>query len=784
MKTIIRNFLSVLKRFKLATFLNVLGLSVAFAAFIILMMQVNFDLGFDRFHKKTDRIFRVELVHDNGVSCQAVICRPLIDAIIQSSPHIEKGALINPWRQQVTFAVEQNGSEQVYKENVNQIYPDFLSIFDFEMVEGDLDALNAPEKVILPESMARKIFGNRPAVGNILKQEKGTCTVAGVYKDFPRNSIIQNLIYIPISEKENLNEWGNWNYHFYLLLDDPSVKDDIMPNFIAHFDFSKVSTEHDDLSKATFRLDALPDIYFDHTIEYDAISGKGSRQTVTLLWLIAVLIVVIGGINFTNFSTALTPLRIKSINTQKVLGASDNALRFALLTEAVVISLLSWGIALLMVYGVSHTSLAGLVEADMSFAMNSSLIAWSGVLALAVGVLAGLYPAFYITSFAPALVLKGSFGLSPRGRGLRNVLISVQFIASLALIIGALFLYLQNYTMMNSPLGFDKDQVAIVEINGKIGNNVTTLVNKLKSYSGIEDVTFSEVVLSGADDYMGWGRPYRDKGINFKCIPVKPSFLKVMGIPVKEGRDFRDEDELTTRGAFIFNEKAQKEFDLVVGEKVGDIEIVGIMPDIQYASFRTDIGPIAFFVWGTENWGNLARFTYIKIKAGVNIRDAVSHIRNTITELDSTYPFEIMFYDDVLNQLYKKEGNLSSLISLFGALAVFISIVGVFGLVVFESQYRKKEIGVRKINGATTNQILIMFNKTYLRIILICFVIAAPISYYAVHSWLQNFVQRTPIYWWVFAFALALVMVITMITVTFQNWRAANENPVNSIKNE
>lgn len=783
MKTIVRNFLSVLKRFKLATFLNILGLSVAFSAFIILLMQVNFESGFDRFHKNSDRIFRLELVTDDNTA-QAVLCRPLVDAIVQSSPHIEAGALLDPWRRETTFFVEHAGSEQAFKENLNYLYPSLLSIFDFNMVEGDREsALNGPEKVLLPESLARKVFGNEPAVGKMLKLPNGSLTVGGVYKDFPRNTIVKNVMYMVLGEKENFSSWDNWNYHCYLLLDDPARKDEIMPNFIAHFDMSKVSKEYD-LKNMTFRLDALPDIYFDHTIQYDSITGKGSRQTVALLTLIAILIVVIGGINFTNFSTALTPLRIKSINTQKVLGASDKTLRFSLLIEAVVISVLSWLIALGIVYAASRTSIAQLVEADMGFGMNVPLILGSGVLALVVGVLAGLYPAFYITSFAPALVLKGSFGLSPKGRTLRNVLISVQFIASLALIIGAMFLYLQNYTMMNTPLGFDKDQVAIVRINKQVYDNKQALISKLKSYSGIEDVSFAEAVLSGSDDYMGWGRPYRDKGIHFKCIPVQPSFLKVMGIEVKEGRDFREEDALTTNGAFIFNEKAQKEYDLVVGEKVGGIEIAGIMPDIQYASFRTEPGSLAFYVWGTDNWGSIPSITYIKIKAGVNVRDAVDHIRATLKELDSNYPFELMFYDYVLNNLYEKENRLSSLITLFGLLAVFISIVGVFGLVVFESQYRKKEIGVRKINGATTTQILVMFNKTYIRIVLVCFVIATPVSYYLVHSWLENFVYRTPIHWWVFLCALAIVMVITVITVTFQNWRAANENPVHSIKNE
>lgn len=781
MKTIIRNFLSVLKRFKLATFLNILGLSVAFSAFIILMMQVNFDRGFDRFHKNANRIFRVERVGENNSS--AVLSRPLIDAIIQSSPHIVKGALIDPWEWTVSFTIEQNGGGDLYKEQICKIYPNYLSVFDFHLLEGTSKALDEPGKVLLPESMAHKIFGKKTVIGNVLKEDNRTWTVGGVYKDFPRNSIVKNIMYTSMGEKENLNSWGTSNYHLYLLLDDPAAKEDIIPNFVNHFDFAKAGWE-EQRDNFSLRLTHLPDIYYDHTIEYDSIPGKGSRQTVALLSLIAFLIVIIGGINFTNFSTALTPLRIKSINTQKVLGASDGTLRFSLLLEAVIISLLSWLISLAIVWGLSRTSFPSLLDADMGLVNNMPLVLFSGALALVVGGLAGLYPAFYITSFTPALVLKGSFGLTSSGRKLRNVLISVQFIASIALIIGASFMYLQNYAMVNTPLGFDKDQVVIVRLNGNVFNHRDAYVNKLKSYAGIEDVSFAEAVLSGSDDYMGWGRQYNGKGISYKCIPVHASFLRVMGIQVKEGRDFRNEDESTKYGAYIFNQKAQEEYKLVIGDKIDDAEIVGIMPNVQFASFRQDMQPLAFYVWGTENWGTEARVSYIKIKTGVNIREAVKHIRNTLTEMDDVYPFEITFYDQVLDNLYKKENNLSSLITLFGALAVFISMVGVFGLVVFESQYRRKEIGVRKINGATTTGILILFNKTYIRILVICFIIASPISYYLVHRWLENFAYRTPIYWWVFLLAFIIVLLITVITVTYQNWKAANENPVNSIKNE
>lgn len=217
---------------------------------------------------------------------------------------------------------------------------------------------------------------------------------------------------------------------------------------------------------------------------------------------------------------------------------------------------------------------------------------------------------------------------------------------------------------------------------------------------------------------------------------------------------------------------------------IDSTKIVGFIPDVKFASFRTEIAPMAFFVWGTRNWGSRPNWAYIKVKAGSDLRAAMDHVRSAVRTFDPEYPFNIRFFNQVLNDLYKKEGNLSSLITLFGLCAIFISIVGVFGLVVFDSEYRKKEIGVRKVLGSTTGEIIVMFNKTYIRILCVCFVLGAPVAGYAVSRWLENFAYKTPMYWWVYLIAFAIIAVITILTVTFQNWHAANENPVHSIKNE
>ncbi|WP_302773598.1 ABC transporter permease [Parabacteroides johnsonii] len=791
MKTILRNFFSVLRRFKAASVLNVLGLSIAFVAFMLIMMQVNYDYTFDCSHRNADAIFRVDIVHGSKGS-QAIICRPFARAFTESSPHIKDGCLLNAWVGSPFFYVEQNGQRTGYRENAWEVTPGLLDVIHFDMLEGTAQALDEPGSVILPESMAKKIFGNETAVGKQLiapNVEMNAQIIKGVYKDFPRNSALQNVIYVAMNPKENYDNWGNWNYFFFVRLDDPANKENVLDNFKSNFNAKEVfGNEFEWGGEESFdlRLTSLPDVHFLNNVDFDSMP-KASRQTLLVLFSIAFVIIIIAGINFTNFSTALTPMRIKSINTQKVLGSSDRMLRGSLLVEAVGVSMFAYLLSLLFLYVIPKTPVASLVDADISFGAQPMIIAGTAVIAVIVGVLAGLYPSYYVTSFPPALVLKGSFGLSLAGRRMRSVLVGIQFVASFILIIGSLFMYLQNRYMQNAPLGYDKEEMIIVHLNNKINKDRDAFTNQLKSFSGVEDVTYSQFLLSSQDQYMGWGRDYNGKNINFQCLPVSSSFLKVMGIEVKEGRDFRPEDDQKETGCYIFNEKAKAQLELKLNEQIDGDEIIGFIPDIKFASFRQEVTPMAFYLWGKYQWGqegNYYNAAYVKFKAGSDLRAGMEHVRESLKKFDSEYPFVIRFYDEVLQHTYEKELKIGSLITLFSLVAIFISIVGVFGLVVFESEYKRKEIAVRKVLGSTTGEVLYMFNVSYFWILLICFVLGAPVAWYGVHRWLENFAYRTPMYWWVLPLAFLAIGMITFLTVTYQNWHVANENPVKNIKSE
>ena len=796
MKPLLKNFLSVIRRFKMALALNILGLSVAFAAFMVIMIQLRYDLGYDQCHKDADKIFRLEIfVPQLSATKVPLTPRPFAERFIESSPHIVAGAVtmhsvFSLMNADAYFHTETDGAARNYfKEKAIMVSPEFFDVFTFDFVEGTTDGYMAQGNVFIPLSMARKIFGNEPAVGKQLIFDEGeTQTVQAVYRDFPANTIIKNCMYYAMNPEENKTNWGNWNYNAFIRVNDASDAPLLVDNFVRNFDFQAIFGQDFSLEESGFGmyLTALKDIHFLPDMQYD-FASKASKQTLMILFAIAIVIIAIASINFTNFSTALTPMRIKNINTQRVLGARRSALRRAIASEAVVVSFLSYLIAVLFVVLFNTTSLARLVDADLSLTAQPLVIGGTAFIALFAGFFAGAYPAHYMTSFAPALVLKGSFGLSPKGRKLRNTLIGIQFVASFALIIGSSFMSLQNYFMQHSPLGFNKDNLITVDI-GKISGSREAFTNQIKMFSGIEDVTYGQFLLSGGDGYSKWGVDYRGENITYQALPVHYSFLDIMGIEITEGRGFRQEDTHKENGMYIFNEAARKQYNIELNTSIEGWaagEIIGFMPDIKFASFRMAVEPMAFYLAGTARSNNLAtNIAYIRLKEGASARAALSHINATLTGLNTNYPFEVRFYDEVLQRLYEKETSLSSLITLFSMLAIFISVVGVFGLVVFDSECRRKEIGIRKVLGASAMNIIIMFNKAYFRILLICFVIAAPLAWYAVTRWLENFAYKTPMYWWVYLLAFMTVGLITAATVTFQNWRVANDNPLNSIKTE
>lgn len=792
MKLILRNLMRIFRRFRTAMILNILGLAVAFTAFMLLMMQWDYDRQFDRHDPNADRIFRIDTQWDAGRV--ALTSGPYGFAFMRSSPHIVGGCLLYALPGDESFTIEENGQRRVFKDKLHKVTSGLTKVFHFDLVEGDVNALEASDKILIPESAARRWFGQAAATGRLVKLgDNRAMTVGGVYRDFPGNSSLGNNIYIALRENMNeslINEWNSTNFAFYIRLDQGDTADaQVLIDAFAenNQDFLDFQKENGKMEMIAI---ALPDIHTFEPLLFDP-TPRTSPATMFLIFSIAVVILLIAAINYTNFSTALSPMRIRNVNTQKVFGASQASLRGALLAEAVIICLGAFLLGVLLLWGLQDYNLNQFIQADIRPEAHLPLIGLTALIALAVGLLAGLYPAYYTTSFAPALVLKGSFGLSPKGRMLRNLLMGFQFIASFALVIGALCMFLQNRYAQTTPLGFDKEWLVTSDIDKLVSGKRQVLEERLKQHPEVAGVAFSEMPFYGDNDTYGrWGREFKGKAISFDILVVSPSFPKVIDIPVVEGRDFREEDSQGAEGCFIFNRMAQELYGIQVGDKIEPQEVIGIVDNFHYTSMRRSISPLAIYTFGKDNWitdesvDQLYTNVYVRMNAGTDPATAIQILRDELEALSPGYPFDIHPFDEQLERAYKSEQRLATLISLFSLLAVLISISGVFGLVVFDSEYRRKEIGIRRVMGASVGNILMMFNKSYLWILLVCFTIACPIAWYAVDKWLQSFAYRVPSYWWIFPMALLIVGSVTLLTVTYQNWHAANENPVNSLKSE
>lgn len=795
MKLMIRNLLYLFKRFKTAVVLNLFGLTIAFAAFLLIVMQVDYEMNYDAMHSKSGRTFRLEANHGE-FEHNAIHCLMFSDAFVNSSAHITDYSYRYPFYGGERYCqideVDDQGEAKVFKENFQLCLPNISDVFDFHMKEGSVECLSIPGSVLIPESVAKRLFDKQSAIGKRIRMSGSSgwqpvsttiLTIGGVYKDFPGNTTVQNRIYVPMDQLDLLkSSWQMYANEIYVTLDDPLNKEEVLDHFNKTFDFAK--SQMGSAQEIALRLTPLKDVYYTHDTTFD-FNPKGHRETNYVLLGIAFLILFIAGINFTNLTTSLIPLRLKTINTHRVLGCSIYKLRAISLIESIVICLISYILALFIVNDLSYTPIANWVDADIRLSQYKGLILLTALIAILTGCLAGLYPAIRSTSYAPALVLKGSFGLSPKGKKVRVALIGFQYTVSIALIIVTLFMGLQNHFMTSSEqLGFNKDQVAIVNLTPEIyAKHKPQYIQKLKDYPGIEDVAFSVYELSKEDDMIDleYAR-HEDKDVFFKVFYASENFLSVMDIQVEEGRDFTREDLNKAQSDYIINPAAERDFHLHPGDRFNDRTVLGVSKDFRFNSCRIASSPFVFAL--NNDIPNPKLVSYIRFNSKTNLQEAVAHVRETLKEIDPTFPFEISFYNIILNNLYQKEQTLGKLISLFGIMAILISIVGVFGLVLFETQYRRKEIGIRKINGATTGQILLMFNKTYIRIVSVCFIISIPIAWMGTQQWLENFAYKTPLHLWVFIVAFLIILSVTIGTVTFRNWQAANENPVNSVKSE
>ena len=786
----LKNFLHTLRRYKAATLLNILGLAVAFAAFYILMVQVRFDLNFDRSYPKAECIYQIALpqFYEEGKGYSSFIPRPDGEKAIAASPHIRQGGCKNTMGISETslYDPEQGSSAGLNRHPVYQISHGLLEVFGFRCIEGSFARFEEPNTVILSQKTARALYGGKSAVGRSLvfnDDSRHPREVIAVYEDFPDNSSVHNGAITDIGE-HFLNRTSNWMYNYLVKLDSPDHMEETRQAIIAGLKTLRPDVKAEVFEKV--RLVQLHELYF--SPEFQSMF-RGNRATVYSLLTIAILIVVIAMINFINFSVALVPLRIRNINTQKVLGRPTPALRCDTVLEAAGTALISFLLAIPLIQWFAASPLAGITPINLCPVQNLPLLALTGTMALSAGVIAGLYPAWYSTSFPPALVLKGAFGLSPKGRRIRTGLIAFQYFISIVLIIAAISIQAQNRFLKSYDVGFSRDNILVAPISAAIAGRYHSFGDRLKSNPAIRDVTFTDRPPVGSDG-SSWGSSYRGRQIQFNAVTVSPNFIDFMGLHVVEGRAFTEADERKSACSLIFNQTAQRQDSLITGSEllgIGAMPIVGIVQDYNFKPLHAGIEPMALIVGGTE-WGkspNASKMRYALIKTSLaDVGQASAFVKRTIREFDPLARAEVNFLDEFIGNQYQKETNLSRQLILFSLLSILIALIGVFGLVLFETQYRRREIAVRKVFGATIPAVLAMFNKSMIRIVLVCFLIAAPTAWYIVHRWLEGFAYKFRMGFWIFLLALAIVLLITVLTVTLQSYKAATENPAQSIKTD
>lgn len=803
MKIILLNFVNTLRRYKTSSIINIAGLALAFAAFYVIMVQINYELGFNKGLKDADRIYRIEVVSgQHNEKFHYSLNRPLGEDLIRCSHLIESGGTGDIFSRSGSIFINHDNNIQEHTLRSGYVSLSLLNVFNFDIVEGNIDELGKPQTFALSQSASKRLqlkVGDSFFFGKSDPQQE--YTVIAIFADFPLNSDLGKIEGIYDIGETDINVPNHHFFPYFVKLRPNSNVEELAPlaqkayaDALLRQGYPKESTD-EVLNERYFRFLPITETYFTNNIDY-ARNEIGNKSTTYCLLAIAIFVIAIALINFINFFFALVPIRIKSVNTYKVFGSPTIALRASFIFESVGMVIISLLFAVLIVNIVSKSAFSSFISMPLNFSYNTPILLLTIGLALLTAIIGSLYPAYYITSFPTAMVLKGSFASSKSGQRLRYVLIGFQFVVSISLIIATSFIKIQHNYLKNHDLGFNNKHLLGVNIPPEISRNAASreaFSSYLQKNSQIVDMAWaaSPMVAETRATVM---REVRGEIKTFEVYSVSWNFLKFMGIDIVEGRDFTQSDELVAdHGMLIFNHKSKEDLDIVLEDRVQWVntnsytEIIGFCKNFNSKPLHYGYSPIAFMVYGTDEQIWRLNRIYLRTADGANIAETINLIQTSIVKFAPTVNpdnITITSFNDETSKHYEKERKLTMLITAFTVLSVIISLMGVFGLVMFETQFRRKEIGLRRVHGATVNEILILINNKFVRIVLICFLIATPIAYFFIDRWLNTFTYRTPMHWWIFVLSFLLIFVITAATVTLRSLKAATSNPAESIKAE
>lgn len=754
----------------------ILGLTISITVFGLIMLYINNEYQTDRFNKNYDEIYRLE------TEDWAILGTAYGPELAANFPEIKSFARVSSFDgSSVTIKID---DELIKMQNMLYADSSFVDMFTFEFLQGNPEnALKAPYSVILTQSEAKRIFGDKDPMGQtFLVNNKHNFTVTGVIKDVPRFHLKTNAIaFFPTLEKiyndsTFLNRYSQWNYYTFFQLEQNAVAKNLAAK-IMNFYTGKANWKD---SKPFFQLRPLREIYFTH-VKYDISSPGGNKGMLTLFLSIGVFIVIIACVNFINLTTARAGNRSKEIGVRKVLGADKKSLIFQFLGEAILITLISTELALVLIE-LLRPVFDNLVTRKITYGNEITL--WLVIVALPfpilIGSIAGIYPAFYLNRLRPVSSLKKE---KTSGRGaliFRRVLITVQFTISIFLTVATLTIYKQLNFIRQKDLGFDKEQVLTVGLNGDLNKNLETFREKLLSSPMIKSVAFSTQPFGK----ISWQESVmiNNESKQFTFLATEPDFMKTMGLEILQGRNF-DRSNPTDMGKVILNEEAVKYFDLkspigsVIGSENRKLEVIGVMKNSYYNSLHVPVAPLVM-MWSDPYYG------VASIKTGGSPVNAVEHIRNVWNQMCPNFIFEYRFLNESFDNLYKSEVRLANLFMYLSILAIFIASIGLLGLASYLAEQRTKEIGVRKVLGATEMSILRLLSGEFTKWVILSGIMAIPLSWFVMNKWLQQFAYHTDMDIFIFLAACLFALVITYLTVSYQAYRAASRNPVEALRYE
>ncbi len=783
-----RNYLKLafrnLSRQKAFSIINIAGLAIGLASSFMILLWVQDELSYDRFHSKANRTYR--LIADAGSLQVAVAPAASAPAIKEQIPGVEATARLKP----VGALILEGNNKKFEEKEGYYVEPSFFDVFDFKLLSGEPNALNDPRNIFVTEDIALKFFGTTDVVGKTLRSDgRDEFTIAGIIAKPEGNSHLKINVLFPWAQAATWDwgikdrPWGNFNFFTFVTFDSP--KDEA---FLSDFEeaFGKIFVSHETSVKVKFDLQPLTDIHLHSRFMAD-VAGHGNFQYVAALSVIAVFIILIGCINFMNLSTARSARRAKEVGLRKVAGAVRIQLIKQFLGESLLVTVLSLAIALIIVV-IALPIVNNLVSKDLSIDIGDPMLL-IGVSAITImtGIISGLYPAFILSGFTPIKVLKKDIKSGAGGSVFRNVLVVAQFVISIVLLVGTSIVYQQLQFLRSKDIGYAKDNLIYLDLRTDMRTTMNKWRAAFESHPETRNFTISDDVptnhVSGEVDISWPGKDPNQQTI-FANSFIDEDFIPVFGIQLAAGRNF-NENILGDSSNFIINETAAKIMgftaESAVGQKInkGDTKgtIVGVVKDFNFKPLREMIEPM---IMVPNTWGGTV---IIKAEAG-KLSETIAATEQAWNSIEDVYPFTYGFVDQDLENLYRSEKQVSTLFSAFALLAIFISCLGLYGLSAFIAEQRTREIGIRKALGASISGIVYLLATRFVIPVVFAMIIAAPLAWYSMVQWLNGFAYKIDFNWMFVVGAGILALCISLATVSFESIKAARVNPVKSLRTE